>query len=79
LTAFYSFRLINLSFYSNPSGSKKLFELSHEPHLPMTIPLIFLGFCSIFVGYIFRDIFVGPGSPYLQLNSNSDYLSIDSE
>ena len=79
LTAFYSFRLINLSFYSNPSGSKKLFELSHEPHLPMTIPLIFLGFCSIFVGYIFRDIFVGPGSPYLQLNSNTDYLSIDSE
>ena len=40
------FRLINLSFYSNPSGSKKLFELSHEPHLPMTIPLIFLGFVT---------------------------------
>jgi len=30
----------------------------------MSIPLVILAFGSIFVGYIFRDLFIGMGTPF---------------
>nr|AAN04074.1 NADH dehydrogenase subunit 5 [Amoebidium parasiticum] len=64
LTAFYSFRLIYLAFINTPNSSLSHFSHSHEPVLPMMFPLAFLAFCSIFVGYLFKDLFVGLGSPF---------------
>jgi len=32
----------------------------------MSIPLVLLAFGSIFVGYIFRDAFIGVGSDFFQ-------------
>jgi len=36
-------------------------RLVHEPGFFMLIPLIILCFCSIFAGYMFKDVFIGAG------------------
>jgi NADH-ubiquinone oxidoreductase chain 5 len=38
----------------------------------MSITLVILGFGSIFVGYIFRDAFIGPGTNFF---GNSIYVN----
>jgi len=30
----------------------------------MSIPLLILAFGSIFFGYLFKDLFIGPGTPF---------------
>lgn len=64
LTAFYSFRLIYLSFISNTNAFKESFFHVHEGPLVMAIPLGILALGSIFVGYIFKDAFVGLGTTF---------------
>lgn len=64
LTAFYSSRLLFLTFFGYPNGPKKNYESIHEPGLQMSIPLIILALFSIFFGYIFRDLFVGLGTSF---------------
>ena len=64
LTAFYSFRLINLVFFSYPNGPKESYLNSHESNLLVVIPLFLLAIFSIFFGYIFSDLFVGIGSDF---------------
>lgn len=63
-TAFYSFRLISLTFISPFKGSRKLLSTVHESPLLMWVPLFILIFGSIFVGYFFRDAFIGLGSDF---------------
>nr|YP_007890615.1 NADH dehydrogenase subunit 5 [Jakoba bahamiensis]AGH24109.1 NADH dehydrogenase subunit 5 [Jakoba bahamiensis] len=63
-TAFYSFRLIYLTFLSNPNSSKKVLEHSHESSILMTLPLMILAFGSIFVGYLMKDMFIGFGTSF---------------
>src|SRR5436190_598985 len=58
LTAFYSFRLINLVFFTIPNGSKLSYLNSHEANLAVIIPLFILSLFSIFFGYLFSDLFV---------------------
>lgn len=64
-TAFYSIRLIYLTFLNKPNASQKInYDLIHESPFYMTMPLFFLALGSIFFGYIFRDLFIGLGTPF---------------
>lgn len=47
-TAFYSFRLIFLTFINQTNANKKNIEQAHDAPIRMTLPLIFLGLGSIF-------------------------------
>jgi NADH:ubiquinone oxidoreductase subunit 5 (subunit L)/multisubunit Na+/H+ antiporter MnhA subunit len=64
-TAFYSFRLIYLSFLREIQSSKPVTNQIHESPALITIPLASLAIGSIFLGYCTKDIFVGVGSSYL--------------
>ena len=65
ITAFYSFRLITLTFLGIPAGPRKNYNNAHEPSLSAVIPLVFLALCSIFLGYFTSDAYVGVGSDFL--------------
>jgi len=64
VTAFYSFRLIYLTFISNPNGFKNAIQNAHDAPLPMAIPLFILCIGSVFVGYLTKDLFIGLGTPF---------------
>lgn len=71
-TAFYSFRLIYLTFLTDPNAPLSTYSIScsgeqgggGESPANMSVPLIILGFGSIFVGYLFKDMIIGPGTPF---------------
>jgi NADH-ubiquinone oxidoreductase chain 5 len=63
-TAFYSFRLIYLTFITKSNTYRKLIEGVHDAPLPMAIPLIILAFGSIFIGYFLKDMVIGIGSDF---------------
>jgi len=60
LTAFYSWRLIFVTFHGSPHDHHH-YEQARESGLVILIPLAFLAAGSIFAGYPFKDIFVGHG------------------
>jgi NADH-ubiquinone oxidoreductase chain 5 len=61
-TAFYSFRLLFLTFV-NPTNTYKCYiEAAHEADLKMIFPLIILGLGAIFYGFLSRDLIIGLGS-----------------
>ena len=68
-TAFYSFRLLYLTFISDPLSPQSSLTHSHESPSNMSIPLVILAFGSIFVGWFFRDMIIGPGTPFWLDNS----------
>nr|AFZ64060.1 NADH dehydrogenase subunit 5 [Phalansterium sp. PJK-2012] len=70
-TAFYSMRLLYLSFIARPNSSKIILEEVHEAPLFMAISLLILSIGSIFVGYVFKDAFVGLGTDFW---NNSIYM-----
>jgi NADH-quinone oxidoreductase subunit L len=51
-TAFYSWRLIILTFHGNPRASDEVMDHVHESPLSMTIPLFLLATGSVITGYI---------------------------
>lgn len=61
-TSFYSFRLLLNSFLVSPRGSQANYKGAHEAPTAMMVPLIILGFGSIFVGYLMKDLVIGMGS-----------------
>lgn len=65
LTAFYSLRLISLTFLTYPNASKSVYLNSHDAPTIVIIPLFILSILAIFFGYIGRDLFVGIGSNFL--------------
>ena len=65
ITAFYSFRLISMTFLTHPNAPKGDYEHTHEQPLIIAIPLVILALMSIFFGYIAKDSFVGMGSDML--------------
>lgn len=81
-TSFYSVRLIYLTFLSSTNSFKNVIKKAHEPDIKMYFSFIFLIFCSIFIGYFFRDMFIGLGTSFW---SNSIFIlpynliAIDSE
>nr|WQF69591.1 NADH dehydrogenase subunit 5 [Pleonosporium sp.] len=67
-TAYYSFRLLYLTFFNNCNFYRpQLFQLK-EPSIFMLTPLLSLSVCSIYFGYYFKDIFIGPGSLFWNIS-----------
>jgi len=67
LTGFYSFRLIYLVFFNKTNViNLTVLRNIHEISFGMAIPLMVLCFGSIFSGYFFKDIFVGPGTDFFK-------------
>jgi NADH-ubiquinone oxidoreductase chain 5 len=68
LTAFYSFRLISLTFFTYPNGPRNDYvniSLSNgEADNFVVIPLTILVLFSIFFGYIGHDLFIGMGTDF---------------
>jgi NADH-quinone oxidoreductase subunit L len=60
LTAFYSWRLIFITFHGRPHD-REHYAHAHEPGLVMLIPLAFLATGSILAGFPFKDLFTGHG------------------
>jgi NADH-ubiquinone oxidoreductase chain 5 len=60
-TAFYSVRLIFLTFFGQPNASKVIISNVHESSYIMLVPLLILSLGSIFVGFLAKDLFLGLG------------------
>lgn len=63
-TAFYSIRLLALTFLRPTNALKNTVEHIHESSFKMAFPLYVLAFCSIFIGYVTRDMMIGLGSDF---------------
>ena len=59
LTAFYSWRLLFLTFHGENRSNSKTYDHAHESPLVMTVPLFILATGSIFSGIFFADYFIG--------------------
>ncbi len=59
MTAFYSWRLIFMTFHGKPRASEKVMDHVHESPLIMTLPLVFLAFGAVLAGIVFAPYFVG--------------------
>nr|QJS34652.1 NADH dehydrogenase subunit 5 [Stichopathes sp. n. NB-2020] len=56
LTAFYSIRLVYLTFISDTNSRKEIFIHAHEGSWNLTLPLILLALGSLFVGYLTKEV-----------------------
>ena len=63
-TAFYSFRLIFLTFLNNTNTNRIVLSNVHESSKIMLFPLLVLGIGSILVGYLTKDLFIGLGTDF---------------
>lgn len=79
LTAFYSIRLINIAFIQDAQGDMGTYKKAHEPGIAMTLPLVILGIASIYIGYIMKDIVIGPGAPYIEFEGGYGHSTIEAE
>jgi NADH-ubiquinone oxidoreductase chain 5 len=75
LTAFYSMRLLFLAFLTKPRGYREVYMHAHEPGIFMLLPLMLLVLGAIFVGFIFKDMFVGLGSDFFGNLLNFDVIN----
>ena len=66
LTAFYSVRLLVLTFIVRTNTYKSFIYFIHEPTFFMTISLIVLAFGSLFSGYLTKDLLIGLGTSFWQ-------------
>ena len=59
LTAFYSWRLLILTFHGKPRADHHTMEHVHESPLVMLIPLLLLSVGAITTGFVFAPYFIG--------------------
>jgi NADH-ubiquinone oxidoreductase chain 5 len=80
-TAFYSFRLLFLTFVNSTNTYKAYIQGAHEADLKMILPLIILGLGAIFYGFLTRDLVIGLGSLFFNLTYTAfyNYNMFDSE
>tara|TARA_X000000950_G_scaffold280156_1_gene374249 strand:- start:5198 stop:5521 length:324 start_codon:yes stop_codon:yes gene_type:complete len=74
--------LLYFTFYAKSNASKKIIQNMHDSPLRMAIPFFVLFIGSVFVGYIFKDLFIGPGTLTFEgaiYNSNNNYNMYESE
>ena len=72
LTAFYSWRLIYLTFHGDFKGEEIIYNKIHESPLSMMLPLFFLGLGAVLSGWFFTELFVGKN--YYLFWSNSIFI-----
>ena len=65
LTAFYSIRLIALTFFGTVNGTRQAYDNVHEAPLLLGAPLVFLAVLSVLFGYMAKDLWLGMGTNYL--------------
>jgi NADH-ubiquinone oxidoreductase chain 5 len=63
-TAFYSIRLLYLTFLGDCNSYKPIIRHAHESPLAISLPLFILSFGAIFVGYLSRDMIIGLGTNF---------------
>nr|BDN85835.1 NADH dehydrogenase subunit 5 [Microheliella maris] len=63
-TAFYSFRLLYLTFITKTNGYRQYISSVHESPILMSLPLGILAIGSIFVGYLTKDMIIGLGTNF---------------
>jgi NADH-ubiquinone oxidoreductase chain 5 len=63
-TAYYSVRLLSLTFLRPANGYKPSFEHAHESPIRMSAPLFLLSLGSVFIGYLSRDMMIGLGTDF---------------
>nr|YP_009988308.1 NADH dehydrogenase subunit 5 [Gelidiella acerosa]QNM39446.1 NADH dehydrogenase subunit 5 [Gelidiella acerosa] len=63
-TAFYSFRLIYLTFINSTNSNRIFINSIHESNWIIILPLFVLALGSIFIGYLARDLFIGAGTNF---------------
>jgi NADH-quinone oxidoreductase subunit L len=63
LTAFYSGRLLFLTFHGKPRASHHIMEHVHESPLTMTGPLMLLSVGAVFAGWLLHNKFIGDANP----------------
>lgn len=63
-TAFYSFRLIYLTFINSSNISRVIYDKIYESSYCITIPLVMLASGSIGIGFFMRDFFIGAGTDF---------------
>src|SRR5215217_324339 len=59
LTAFYSWRLLILTFHGRPRADEHTMQHVHESPWVMLLPLFVLALGAIFAGWLFEDFFIG--------------------
>lgn len=72
-TAFYSFKVIYLTFIQYPTSYRSYLDHCHDAPVIMYVPLLLLSILSIFSGFVFKDIILSPGSGFWS-NSTSFWL-----
>ena len=77
-TAFYSTRLVYLTFLSNPNGHRVVITNAFESGFCISLVLALLSIPSIFIGYWLKDMFVGVGSVGLGTSISVNSLNLDS-
>lgn len=63
-TAFYSIRLLILTFITKTNTYKQIINKAHDAPLLLGLPLLILSIFSIFIGYFSKDMIVGLGSTF---------------
>ncbi len=59
LTAFYSWRLLIMTFHGRPRAERHVMEHVHESPPVMTVPLILLGVGAVCAGFLLRNQLIG--------------------
>ncbi len=61
MTAFYSWRLLFMTFHGKPCADHHTMEHVHESPAVMMAPLLVLAAGAVFAGFAFHELFVGEG------------------
>ena len=77
LTAFYSMRLLYLTFMLKPTGHKSVICYSADSNPKVLIALGFLAIPSMFVGYYTKDMIVGAGSHFFNTSIFIDSVNMN--
>jgi NADH-ubiquinone oxidoreductase chain 5 len=64
LTAFYSTRLLYLTFLTKPNGYKSVICSAYDSSYQISIALAILSIPSIFIGYYTKDMIIGLGTDF---------------
>jgi len=64
LTAFYSTRLLYLTFLSSPNGYKSIITSAYDSSYQICISLAVLSVPSIFIGFYSKDMIIGLGTDF---------------